>query len=232
MPASLPSTWSGGYIGGNGGYGWDNQSITSTADAAFFGAAITADNVPASFSPRTKGGLGGVQAGYNYQMGSGLIGLEADFDFASIRGSSSFLDPTGISFSASGERKISSLGTLRARAGWLPWSSLLLYVTGGLAYGKTELTVASSALPFAGGCAAAPGCLSSTSSGMRAGWTIGLGGEWMFAPAWSLKAEYLYVDLGSRSATLVSPLGPAGNFYTATTRFQENIVRGGINYHF
>ena len=106
---------------------------------------------------------------------------------------------------------------------------MLLYATGGLAYGNTSLNFTEA---NTSSCGFSPGCLSATDSGTRLGWTLGAGGEWMFAPKWSVKAEYLYVDLGSRSATLTSPFGGLGNFYTGTTSFRANIARGGINYHF
>jgi outer membrane immunogenic protein len=231
--AVVAPLWNGWYVGGNGGYGWDNRDVTFTGDPTFFGAAIATGFSAASLSPSATGGLGGIQAGYNYQMGPGVIGVEADFDFASIRGSSTFTDVSG-GFQNTAERKVTSLGTVRARAGFLPWNPLLLYVTGGLAYGNTNLNITQTVTPIAGGCLAVPGCTSATSSGTTAGWTVGGGVEWMFAPKWSLKAEYLYVDLGNRSATLTAfpAFGPPGNFYTGTTSFRENIVRGGINYHF
>jgi len=72
-----------------------------------------------------------------------------------------------------------------------------------------------------------------STSNVSAGWTIGAGAEWMFAPHWSLKAEYLYVDLGNISST-INYAYATGNTstLTATVRDTMNIVRGGINYHF
>jgi outer membrane immunogenic protein len=220
--------WTGFYVGANGGYGWDNRTVDFTADPNFFAAAIANGNLPAQLSPSGRGGLGGVQAGFNYQIGAGLVGIEADFDAADIRGSAAFLSANG-NFTTTADRKVTSIGTVRARAGFLPWNSTLLYVTGGLAYGNTKAAI--SVTPT-GGCGAVPGCLAVTTSGMTAGWTVGAGAERMFAPGWSFQAEYLYVDLGSRSATVTSAFAGFANFYTGTTSFRENIVRAGINYHF
>jgi outer membrane immunogenic protein len=220
--------WTGFYVGANGGYGWDNRTVDFTADPNFFAPAIALGNLPAQLSPSGRGGLGGVQAGFNYQIGAGLVGIEADFDAADIRGSAAFLSANG-NYTTTADRRDTSIGTVRARAGFLPWNSMLLYVTGGLAYGNTKVAI--SVTPTAG-CGAIPGCLAATSSGMTAGWTVGAGAEWMFAPAWSFKAEYLYIDIGNRSATVVSAFAGAPNFYTGTTNFRENIVRAGINYHF
>jgi len=76
-------------------------------------------------------------------------------------------------------------------------------------------------------------------SNTRVGWTAGGGIEWLFAPNWSVKAEYLYYDLGSVTYGL-SPLqnfNSAGTLFTSgspfsRTRFTGNIVRAGLNYHF
>jgi outer membrane immunogenic protein len=77
-------------------------------------------------------------------------------------------------------------------------------------------------------------------SDTRAGWTAGGGVEWMFAPNWSAKVEYLYYDLGSATYAL-TPLVNAncgsagacyGSFAQSSVRFDGHIVRGGVNYHF
>jgi outer membrane immunogenic protein len=222
--------WTGFYVGANGGYGWDNEGVGYTFDNFFFGLAAGLGNVPTSQSLSSSGALAGGQVGYNYQVGAGVIGVEADFDWADIKGTARFFDiPTGVQFLTTADRKINSIGTARARAGFLPSNQLLLYVTGGFAWGDTRLTITQTPL-F--GCGNIPGCLTATSSGWSTGWTVGAGAEWMFAQNWSFKAEYLYVDLGSRSATVTSVFGGPGNFYTGTTSFREHTVRAGINYHF
>jgi outer membrane immunogenic protein len=229
QPAPVYS-WTGFYFGGNVGYGSDNRDVSFNGDPLDFGFGIATGLIAGRLSPSATGALGGIQAGYNYQIGSGLIGVEADYDFSDIRGSDTFNSSAG-PFQNMAQRKITSLGTLRARAGFLPWNPLLLYVTGGLAYGNTKLSITET---FLGNCLAGAGCETASSSGTAAGWTVGGGAEWMFTPKWSLKAEYLYVDLGNRSATLSAPVPILlpGNFYTGSTSFRENIVRGGINYHF
>jgi outer membrane immunogenic protein len=64
------------------------------------------------------------------------------------------------------------------------------------------------------------------------GWTVGAGAEWMFAPNWSVKAEYLYVDLTSHSSTIVYTYGANTSSLTSTAHDSEHVVRGGINFHF
>jgi outer membrane immunogenic protein len=111
--------------------------------------------------------------------------------------------------------------------GFLATPNLLLYGTAGLAYGETEVSFATA--PTAAACGPAVTCSSGSSSSVRAGWTVGTGGEWKFAPRWSAKLEYLYVDLGSQSVTATTTaLGPFA--FTATAPFREHVVRAGINY--
>jgi outer membrane immunogenic protein len=71
--------------------------------------------------------------------------------------------------------------------------------------------------------------VANSTSNTSTGWTVGAGLEWRFAPAWSVKAEYLYVDLGSHSDTIVYNYGPTSSL-TSTVRETDNIVRVGVNY--
>jgi outer membrane immunogenic protein len=125
----------------------------------------------------------------------------------------------------SSEPKLSWFGTVRGRLGVTVTPDLLLYGTGGLAYGHVDAS-ANFVAPLVG--LATPASVSET----KAGWTAGAGAEWMFARNWSAKLEYLYVDLGSESAignfTPVDPVNKVGY----TWRFRENITRVGVNYHF
>jgi outer membrane immunogenic protein len=132
---------------------------------------------------------------------------------------------------------------LRARIGVLAVPSFLLYVTGGLAYGgvKSDTTIAQSVTNTDN---PPPSTLTSGSfSGTRVGYVVGAGGEWMLSSNWSAKLEYLHYDLGSATyATggLANDVGPTSlrGFDTAAVatsskvRFNDNIVRVGVNYHF
>ena len=86
--------------------------------------------------------------------------------------------------------KLDWFGTVRGRLGFLATPTFLLYGTGGLAYGRVASATVNS-------FTATPDIYTGSTSTTRAGWTAGAGGEWMFAPNWSAKAEYLYVDLGT-----------------------------------
>jgi outer membrane immunogenic protein len=227
-PVAAPAyNWTGFYIGGNAGYGWSDQtdSIAAIADPGFIlgppsGAATS---VPV----KAKGFIGGAQFGYNWQLSpSWLLGLEADFSGSDLTGTNA-VPGTDTSRIMTAQEKLDWLGTVRGRFGILPSDRILTYLTGGLAYGHAML---STALSRTTGCAG-NNCEAGSVSDIKVGWTIGGGAEWVFASNWSVRAEYLYVDLGSISHNMTDPNFPF-ELFSASIPLRENIVRGGLNYKF
>jgi outer membrane immunogenic protein len=228
----------------------------------------TAAAVPGQLNTRPSGFIGGGQIGYNWQTGLFVWGVETDFQGANIKGDASVTNSSTFDTSVTGpdsttvmrtgsatvtgagSQKIEWFGTLRGRLGWTPTPPLLIYATGGLAYAhvKTDVSfaesgsvaiVASSGLdvifsqvgPFSGATAL-------TKDDTRAGWTVGGGAEWMFAPQWSIKAEYLYYDLGTVGIDqTLNTFNTFGSFITSTgihseAHYHGSIVRGGVNFKF
>jgi outer membrane immunogenic protein len=232
--------WSGFYLGGNIGYGWDSGSTAisgstnNPALAPAIAAIFAAGSYPASLSSNAKGVIGGGQIGYNWQMPSSwLVGLEADIQGSGIKGSTSqTMFPVGFDTTATTAGKsIDWFGTVRARLGFLLTPQWLLYGTGGLAYGQTKTTFVTTDLT--GGCVAnATLCANGSSSGVRTGWTAGGGVEAMLGSNWSAKLEYLYLDLGRRSASISTSTLPGTVFFNSSAQFHEQTVRLGLNYHF
>jgi outer membrane immunogenic protein len=229
--ATAASNWSGLYIGGNVGYGWGNGST----DFSFLPSPVEFEDNNTSSKTRSTGGIGGAQFGYNWQIGSLVTGREADIQGSGIKGSVRAI-PTfagtaiPIDEVLSSEQKLSWFGTVRGRLGVTVTPDLLLYGTGGLAYGRVDASAnwfaSSEDFQFQ-----APASVHKT----KIGWTAGAGAEWMFARNWSAKLEYHYLDLGSDSAigevTIDQVLHPPFAVgYTWHTR--ENIARVGVNYHF
>jgi outer membrane immunogenic protein len=108
---------------------------------------------------------------------------------------------------------------------------VLLYATGGLAYGDVTTSVTGSNLG-AGSCNGSfVYCFSGTTGGVSVGWAAGAGIEYAFAPAWSIKGEYLHIDLGSRSIVLADRFA-GGGFEAVQNSFRADTVQVGINYHF
>jgi outer membrane immunogenic protein len=233
MMAPAGYNWSGFYIGGNAGYSWGRAS-----------SSFTAGGVPAPFSgsQNMDGWLGGGQIGYNWQgMGSPwIVGLEADLQGTGQRGG--FTSPAVVTTPPPGvvvlpsttsigslTEKLPWFGTVRGRLGFAAAPRWMLYVTGGLAYGEVRSTGGVSvATGFPGLPPIATAATSASINNDRAGWTIGGGAEWAIAGAWSAKAEYLYVDLGTISNTFAAPV-PVPSI-GASTRITDNIFRVGINY--
>ena len=148
--------WSGFYIGGNVGYGWGD------ADTSFNplpSAAAFVNLAPTTLGPDPQGVIGGVQAGYNWQAGKFVVGLEADIQASDIHGSAvvtPIIQNNGVPFPGAGflsaSQRIDWFGTVRARAGFTPVDRLLLYVTGGLAYGNVSYAAQTDFRPVGTAC--------------------------------------------------------------------------------
>lgn len=263
-PAESPAAFTQGFYAGlNAGYGWDaSPSVRSSAvpvqanlDNTFFAnlAATAAASATGVSRAPANGALGGGQAGYNYLIDRYLVGVETDLQGASQHGRGGFLGvasgsvgnvpgvgpvPGSSATAVQTEKTLDWFGSLRLRGGFLFTPTLLAYGTGGFAYGGATVenwvahdTDAAFAL------FRSIGSVGHISTG-RVGWTVGAGLEWRFAPMMSLKAEYLYYDLGrvQYSAGAIATLDPAGVANSAAlvgnTRLNGQIARLGLNYHF
>jgi len=179
--------WTGFYLGANGGGGWGRswwQSQSTSIDLS--------------------GGQVGGTAGYNWQFGNAVLGLEGDIDWSNLKGTSSALPCPGCSTSDSW------LSTVRGRAGYA-FGGIMPYLTGGLAVGD----IRASAPGFAG------------ASTTNAGWTVGGGIEIALPGNWSAKAEYLHADLGKFNCGLNCGPSPTNN-----VSMHDDVIRAGLNYHF
>jgi outer membrane immunogenic protein len=254
--------WTGFYVGlsAGGGFGLggiDNNVTSAFCNIVFVGqgcdpgqaSSAAAAAVPGGFDKTHPSGfIGGGQIGYNYQMGWFVWGVEADFSGADISGSNSktataivFDNTTTIvdTIAGTANQKLDWLGTLRGRVGFVPFTPLLVYATGGLAYGHVSTDTTLSETVTVTGVPVCPCSATSTAStsSTQFGWTVGGGAEWMFAPHWSLKAEFLYYDLGHVSADMtLTELSGGVPFttigITSRVNFNGDIARGGINYRF
>ena len=201
VPPIVPTnTWTGFYAGINGGYGWGSGGDSISY---FDGADQSARGQP-------QGGFGGGQIGYNYQVNSFVFGVETDFQGAGISSSVGGLTAGGVDFTS--QQNIDWFGTVRGRVG-VAFDRVLVYGTGGFAYGNVSQHANYGGDVF-------------SSNTTQTGYAVGGGVEYKINPAWSLKAEYQYIDLGCDRLT--DSLGNATN--PLDTTFQT--VRAGVNYHF
>jgi outer membrane immunogenic protein len=184
-------TWNGVYAGANIGGGWGAGSGNSNYWNVF--------GLNGGVTNHLGGGvLGGLQVGYNYSLTPlFLVGLETDFQGTSMP---AFTGAGGLDW----------FGTLRGRVGVTIMPTLLIYGTGGFAYGEFRSGV-------------------TQSDAIQTGWTAGGGVEWMFMPNWSAKLEYLYSDISGGD---VNGFNAGFGINNVNNHTRWNTVRAGVNYHF
>jgi outer membrane immunogenic protein len=156
--------------------------------------------------------LGGIQGGADYQFAPNWVaGIEVQYSWAS-NSNGSLLLPANTLVSSNSDQ----LGSVTGRLGYA-FGPALLYAKGGYAWKDGDHLIATR-----GGVPVA----FTTSGNQRDGYTVGTGLEYMFAPNWSAKVEYMYYNFGS--TTFVTPVGLAG------VRFNddEHVVKAGVNYRF
>jgi len=224
-PAVIAYRWTGFYVGGNAGYNWGDSNVDWAYDPAFptTPATLAILTASAAANPHPRGFTGGGQIGYNWQTGNVVLGAEADFEY--LGGSvSRFVDLTFITPGNSQTETVKSqwLTTFRARVGWA-WDRVLVYGTGGLAVGRISY---SDLETYPGGLQQ-----SASSDSTKAGWTVGGGIEYAVNTNWTVRGEYLYVDLGSTSYNSVVA-GIPNSIITHNHSYKTNIARLGINYRF
>jgi len=190
-----PYNWTGFYFGGHVGLGWDDASSDITG-SALIRPLITVGSIPSSLATDPKGPLGGLQFGYNYQLNKMVYGVEVDFSLANIDGGASTTLPGPIlpfaTYTTTVDQRLNWFSTLRARVGFLQTDHVLFYGTGGLAVGQSNYTAnihrTAILLNFN---------VPASATETKTGWTVGAGAEYALDNKWSVKAEYLYYDLGS-----------------------------------
>jgi outer membrane immunogenic protein len=232
-----PFTWTGFYVGLNAGGVWSTGKTETTLYNAGF-PLLTTYWPTGSLGSGQSGFIGGGQAGYNWQTGGFVLGVETDFDWTSLSRNSNFV---GSSFlwngrndflTLNGRRNLDWLGTTRLRAGWVatPDNRLMFYGTGGFAYGggsrHFDVFDSLNGWDWNG----------SGSNSTRTGWTVGAGVEYAITNNITIKGEYLYYNLGSsRTVTVANPaatLAWPASYATAKVNLDGSILRAGINYKF
>jgi outer membrane immunogenic protein len=208
--------WTGWYVGINGGYGWNSGSNNINYFAPVTGFAGTSNGF------QSRGGFGGGQIGYNWQYNQIVFGAEADFQGSDISDSFNVtVASNGGPLGVNAGQRLNYFGTVRGRLGYA-FDRALIYATGGFAYGR----VSDSILLTNGGATALL-----ANAATRTGFVVGGGVEYSFAPAWSVKAEYQYISLGSENVSGVS----TNSVFLQTTNNIDakfNTVRIGLNYKF
>jgi outer membrane immunogenic protein len=227
LPPVVPYNWTGFYAGGNIGYSFGDANNIWTLFAAGANLAATSGVCrPAGSalcatggdSNRLNGVVGGIEAGYNWQIVNYLLGVEADFQGSGQRGSGSpaltfpLNGTPGGTITTAYSESLAWFGTVRARAGYVIAGRWLLYGTGGLAYGGVTSSGSASSAGIAGvpavvalgagacsvpvGAAICP-VANWSDSAVHVGWALGAGAEGAIFGNWTWRVEYLHIDLGN-----------------------------------
>ena len=206
--------WSGFYIGLNGGGGWSHKCWDIVTN--IFGAPV----VPAASEGchTATGALGGGQFGYRWQTGAWVFGLEAQGDWANLRGrnvSTAF----GVN---TNDSRINAFGLFTGQVGWAA-NNILLYVKGGAAVTGDDFRILQTGTNV---------IASSTVSDTRWGGTVGVGLEYGFSPNWSAGVEYNHLFMGSRNYTFISNgvLAPVNTQAFERIRQDVDTVTVRVNY--
>jgi outer membrane immunogenic protein len=261
-PINQKPNWTGFYLGGNAGY-WRAQpnKMTTTGSVNYinpefelgasniaYALAQIADN---HFSFHPNGLIGGGQAGYNYQLCKGIfLGLNIDFDGLTNSNNTDTLQKSVnlVDFDESYagslfvKQKIHYLGTVRARLGYLFYPTILVYVTGGFAYGHVTLNTTWTAQESLGSDVFPTIAAQHNSNKILTGWTGGAGIEWLFQPNWSTSLEYTYYKLNDdlHSSVTLSQVNlstsPSSLWGSTVAKTDASVsvwtIRLGVNYHF
>jgi TonB-dependent siderophore receptor len=228
-------SWTGFYVGAQIGYAWgdNNGAISYATPGGLYGDP--------SLGHDGEGVIGGLHAGFNYQINNWVIGVEGTVDPTTLYRNILVLEPDGladptgdfnIGNTVNGSVHSTIQGSIRARAGYA-FDRLLLYGTGGAAFGgfKSYYQLYGTDIY---NTAAPPVTLpffyaSDTSSSTRVGWTAGGGVEYALNNNWSVEAEYRYSDFGRITDV---PSFAAGITYTASRHLMQNQMQTGFSYKF
>lgn len=224
-PLILPPTWAGAYFGIHGGYAtgeWDGQLVYDD------GYGPVKDVWDRGQSVDGDGWLVGIQGGYNVQRGNFVIGLEVDTSWTDFEGDERFKTIDGY-YRWSVEHELEWFGTARTRVGYA-FNSFLVFASGGVAYGESEANLNVHHLYFETPTKTANG----KDEEDHVGWAAGAGVEWLIRPNWTVKAEWLHVDLGDADYHLKGRTtdGHAHTTDSFESELEFDVFRVGVNYKF
>lgn len=202
-------SWTGGYIGVNAGYAGGTFKHPFEVDNGDIYRSGSLDVTSSGF-------VGGIQAGYNWQMDQYVLGLETDIQASGLKAEVKADLNDFFGFDAKAGTKVSWFGTTRVRLGYTPVDRFMIYATGGVAYGKVK----SYADIDGDGISA---------SKTKVGYTVGAGAEYAITNNVTIKSEYLFTDLGKMNLFDISE---GGFNASADAKVRFHTVRVGLNYKF
>ena len=216
LPGSVSAqtfNWTGFYLGAQAGFAKPKDFVTYGGSST----GVPFNALDEKIVHRENGFAGGGQAGYNYQLGWFVPGIEFDLGYIGFNGKRQSPEPgpeNDFALSRGG-----LFGTVSGRLG-AAVDRTLLYLKGGFAYANLELGVADNVPPLT---------TDATQRTTRTGWTIGGGIEYALADHWTIKTEYQFVDLGEKG---ISAVASDGITDTWKHDVSAHIIKLGLNYKF
>jgi outer membrane immunogenic protein len=246
-PAPVAYDWTGLYVGGHIGGGWQRQTFDDPSGFVAMNALVFTPpftSGPGGQSVTGSSFLGGVQAGWNYQIGRLVLGSEFDISWTRLNTTfngglvpSPIQAPAGIAGAENFTSSTNWVATATTRLG-VAKDTWLFYGKAGAAWTRTSTNVAE-IMTFPG---VAPATLAGSFSDTRVGWTVGVGLEWAFARNWTTKLEYDYIDFGTKVQNIAA-VGTTGGFAAGgpfpfaanlpvSVSQSVSLVKWGANYKF
>jgi outer membrane immunogenic protein len=213
-------TWTGVYVGGQIGYAWGTGNFDDTGFDPITGTFING-----TLANNPNGVVGGAHLGYQYQFNQLVLGIEGSVDGTSLTNTA--VDNFLVAFRGStltAQTSADVQGSIRGKIG-IAWDRLLIYGTGGVAFGgfSTDFELFASKVPI---------FATANTSSTRVGWTAGGGIQYAVVNNWWVFAEYRFTDFGSLRDILLANELPAGAFFNGSRRLEENQVQVGFSYRF
>lgn len=234
-PIQSAYSWTGFEIGVFGGYGLSKETAGISGANPIGNFLVGSGAVPSTIKTDAQGGVVGGFVGYNYQFAPQWVaGLEADLAFSDIKGKDGrVLTTAPFGFNASLTTNVQTeldwYGTVRGRLGYLLTPNVMIYGTGGLAYGEIKgTTTVTLATPIPALNGSAVGSYDQT----KIGYAAGGGVQWAILPNVIARAQYTYIDLGSHGfgANTVVLATPAG--VNTSHKDDFHIATVGASYKF
>lgn len=222
-PAYIPPppifSWTGIYVGGQVGYGWGtgnfNRNLIIPGGPALSG----------TLGQNPNGVIGGAHVGYQYQINQWVLGIEGSVDGTSLSADSAAAFPNTpvgpVILTASSNADIQ--GSIRGKLG-IAWDRVLIYATGGVAFGgfNSDINISAPNVPF---------FATANRSTTKVGWTVGGGLQYAVTNNWWVFAEYRFTDFGNLNNNDIAGL-PAGWLFNGNRKLQQNQVQVGFSYKF
>jgi outer membrane immunogenic protein len=220
---AAPFSWTGTYVGANVGWTWGTFDVNPAATDNLAGTV----GLPGAASISSSSLIGGVQIGYNWQIGMWVLGLEQDYQFTGLKPTDTIAAPSALFLAGDSiQVKTDYLGATRARVG-VAWERAMFYAAGGLETGMFDVT----SNYVSRGLGGSPALSFTDTNKLHFGFNIGAGFEYAVTNNIFIGAEYRYIDLGKETYNLgaFTPSGLPAQTVSSTVSLTASQVTARLN---